>query len=131
LADLDTDALADGRKLLKGGMTWEEKATRHPLTKWAFRGAHGVITHNAAHLREVSTRIEPPVLETPLAYESNDQLRPPLERRLEGDLKLVICGHLNSPNRRLEQVMNALAGYSGRDSVQLHLVGQVADAAAL
>jgi hypothetical protein len=44
---------------------------------------------------------------------------------------MLVCGFLNSPSRRLDEILDALAAFPRRDELLLHVAGHVKDGAAL
>lgn len=124
--------LDDARALVERRATVAELAARHALTRWPLEGAHGVVVHNGPLFRTLCPQIDPPVLDVPLPYLPAAQLLPPVRREgRPGTLELVICGFLNSPNRRLEEVLRALAAFPRSGALLLHIAGHVKDEKAL
>jgi len=125
-------AADDARAYLEGRVTAADLATRHPLGEWALQGAHGVVVHNGELFRQLHPDIDPPCLDTPLPYLPSDALPAPRARqRGDGPLQLVICGFLNSPNRRLAELLAALAAYPRRNELRLHICGHIHNGAEL
>ncbi len=122
---------ADGIGLLNGKLDMDTMATRYPFIEWALEGAHGVITHNGEMLTQLASTLSVPSLHTPLPYLPSKQVRPPKQRELKGKLELVVCGYLNSPNRRLTQILKTLSRLPCKEAVRLHLAGKVKDRASL
>lgn len=120
-----------GEAFCKGGISPEAMAQQFPLTREAARGALGVVTHSSRALAELREAPECPIaaLEHPYvaAAESRYQRwlavrgaapRPPY--------RLVVFGYL-SRNRRLEAILQALAGIPEREQFRLDVCGQIWD----
>jgi glycosyltransferase involved in cell wall biosynthesis len=125
------EALADGRRVVEGSLNIQRAASRNPVTWWALQGALGVVSHNADFLLGAMPRLDIPLLDTPLPWLPAARMAAPRARTLDGRLELVICGFLNSPNRRLAETLEALASYPRKDRVLLHIAGRVKDRAGL
>ena len=126
------DGLEAAVALLEGRTTPDALASAYPLATWAFHGAHGIVVHNGPLFRELCPDVEQPWLDVPLPYLPVERLLPARPRRRDGGrLEIVICGFLNSSNRRLHPVLDALAAFPRRREILLHIAGQVADEKAL
>lgn len=125
-------AVADWRLLREQKLKMDEMSSRYPLTHWPLRGAHGVIVHNGRMFHETCQRLDAPCLSVPLPYVPAPAMFPGSVRSLPKEpLQLVICGYLNGANRRLKEVLQALARFPRKDALVLHIAGRVADAKAL
>jgi glycosyltransferase involved in cell wall biosynthesis len=104
-----------------------EVAAKYPLAWWGVKGAYGVVTHNRPALDAALPNIDKPILDTPLPWTSKAAMRPVFSRTLDGRLEMVICGYLNSPNRRLMEVLDAMASFTRRERIFLHVAGNIAE----
>jgi glycosyltransferase involved in cell wall biosynthesis len=110
-----------------GKIGLREIAAKYPLSWWALQGACGVVTHNRPALDAALPWLRLPVLDTPLPWTPRAAMRPPIRRELKNRLEMVICGHLNSPNRRLTEVLEAMASFPQRERIFLHVAGHIAE----
>jgi hypothetical protein len=126
-------AVEAGREVLAGRLDLRAAAVRFPLSAWALRDAHGVVSHNAAALSEALPGLRLPLLDVPLPWLPLNAMAPERAHvRPEGALlELVICGYLNSPSRRLDEVLTALAAYPQKERLLLHIAGGLADPSVL
>jgi glycosyltransferase involved in cell wall biosynthesis len=126
------EGMEDSRSFLAGKVPLCDIVAKNPMTKWALEGSIGVITHNYDALKKAAPDIRQPVLDTPLPWTSRDKMLSPHSRqRSKGPLEIVICGYLNSPNRRLFETLDALASFGRKDELFLHIAGRVKDEKAL
>lgn len=121
------DALRLAEDCFAGKTGLREVAAKYPLSWWALQGAYGVVTHNRSALDAALPGLRLPVLDTPLPWTPRATMRPPLQRELKDRLEMVICGHLNSPNRRLMEVLEAMAAFPRREKIFLHVAGNIAE----
>lgn len=120
-----------GEAFRAGGITAEAMSQRFPLTREAARGALGVVTHSVRTLQELNEIPACPVaaLDHPFApsderiYQQRLAIRRAAARP---PYRLVIFGYL-SRNRRLDAVLEALAGIPERARFSLNICGQVWD----
>ncbi|MBN1404318.1 MAG: glycosyltransferase [Opitutales bacterium] len=121
-------AVEAGRAFLAGKLALRDVSVRHPLTWWPLERAAGVVSHNAEALRRAVPRLDAPLLDTPLPWLPKAQMQKARARVLDaGRMEMLVCGHLNSPNRRLSQLLEALATFPLRDRLLLHVAGAVKD----
>ena len=121
------DARRMAEDCFAGKIGLREVAARYPLAWWALQGAYGVVTHNRPALDAALPSLALPVLEAPLPWTSRSVMNPPRTRTLDGRLDLVICGYLNSPNRRLMEVLEAMSAFPRREKIFLHVAGAIAE----
>jgi len=120
------------KSVVAGRIRIDEIARRFPMAKWALAGAIGAVSHNAAALGDAAPNLAIPILDAPLPWLPRKSIPPVLIReRGKGRLEMAICGFLNSPSRRLNEVLEALAAFPRRDAILLHIAGRVADDKAL
>jgi hypothetical protein len=114
-----------------GKIGLREVAAKYPLAWWGLQGAYGVVTHNRPALDAALPHLRLPVLDTPLPWTPRGDMFPPLKRTLNGRLEMVICGYLNSPNRRLMEVIEAMAVFPRREKLFLHIAGSIMEPEAI
>ncbi len=127
------EAVELGKTWLEGRANLRDLAQKYPLTWWPLEGALGVVSHNASALLEAVPNLRIPLLDTPLPWLPNAELPAPRGRTLSSGapLELLVCGHLNSPSRRLSQILDAIAAYPRPERLLLHVAGSVRDEKAL
>jgi glycosyltransferase involved in cell wall biosynthesis len=116
---------------LSGALNTDAMASRFPLASLAVRNSLGIVVHTRAAydalsktsivpLRHISLpyRFSPPDVFTRWIEKKN--ARPDMRRRL------VVFGYLG-PNRRLDAILEALAGLPERDEFLLDIYGEVWD----
>ena len=125
------DGRRAGEAFCAGGISAETIAQRFPLTREAVRGALGAITHSSRALQDLQEVPACPMAALDHPYVPADESR--YQRWLAAresvphpPYRLVIFGHL-SRNRRLEVVLEALAGLRERDRLRLDVCGQLWD----
>jgi glycosyltransferase involved in cell wall biosynthesis len=124
------EALQAVRAFEQGRIQFEEVVEQVPLAGRVCQRATAIVSFNpsmGAALREVTRA---PCLLCPLPLDGLDQL-PGLKERpvpVNSRIELVMFGYLNSPNRCLHQVLDAIAGF-GPEAVRLTLFGHIADTA--
>ena len=97
-----------------------------PLVEVALRGAAGVVVHSDEAMQDVRVRTGLPVVKLNLPYvdgAAGRNARPPGDRTRQ-ELNLVAFGYIG-PNRRIESVLQALAGIELPIPVTLHLIGEL------
>jgi glycosyltransferase involved in cell wall biosynthesis len=125
------DGRRAGEAFCKGGISAESMAQEFPLTREAMRGALGVITHSSRALVENQ---EAPVcptlaLDHPYVAAGESRYRQWLAARRAAPhppYRLVVFGYL-SRNRRLEAILEALAGIPERAQFRLDMCGPLWD----
>jgi glycosyltransferase involved in cell wall biosynthesis len=120
-----------GEAFCKGGIGAESMAQQFPLTREAARGALGVVTHSGRALAELREAPECPITALNHPYVAADESR--YQRWLAArkaaphpPYRLVVFGYL-SRNRRLEAILEALAGMPEREQFRLDVCGQIWD----
>lgn len=120
-----------GEAFCGGGISPESMAQKFPLTREALRGALGGITHSSRALAELKETPACPIiaLNHPYAAAGESRYRQWLTVRKAAPhppYRLVVFGYL-SRNRRLEAVLEALAGIPEREQIRLDVCGQLWD----
>jgi glycosyltransferase involved in cell wall biosynthesis len=120
-----------GEAFCRGGISPESMAREFPLTREATRGALGVVTHSSRALAELKETPECPttVLDHPYVAAGESRYRQWLAARRAAPhppYRLVVFGYLNR-NRRLDAVLEALAGIPEREQFRLDVCGQLWD----
>jgi glycosyltransferase involved in cell wall biosynthesis len=105
-------------------------AERYPMTRLVLRNAIGALTHSREPFQLLSENGELPVSFAPLPYPSvrtqPDSLQTVSRASRNGRRHLVVFGYL-APNRRLEQLFEALGTMPEVDSFQLDVFGDLWD----
>lgn len=119
-----------GEAYQTGGIGAESMALRFPLACEAARGALGIVTHSRL-LKDLNEMPACPVatLDHPFAAATDVSYQECLALRKAAPgppYRLVVFGYL-SRNRRVESLLEALAGMSLRDQFRLHICGQLWD----
>ena len=106
-----------------------EMAECYPLTRLAVENALGVLVHTHAAFHELQTTARQPVVYAPLPFAA-----PPLPddmgRAAAPPYRLIVFGYLGR-NRRLGEILQALAGLPEKDAFRLDIYGSVTDQPAL
>jgi glycosyltransferase involved in cell wall biosynthesis len=125
------DGRRAGEAFRKGGISAECMTQEFPLTREATRGALGAITHSRGALAELKETPACPVTALEHPYVAADESR--YQQWLAGrtaaarpPYRLVVFGYL-SRNRRLEAVLEALAGIGERGQFRLDVCGELWD----
>lgn len=120
-----------GEAFCRGGISPESMAQEFPLTREATRGALGGVTHSGPALAELREVLGCPITTLNHPYVAADESR--YQRWLAArraaphpPYRLVVFGYLNR-NRRLEAVLEALAGIPEREQFRLDVCGQLWD----
>lgn len=108
-----------------GGCTTEEMAERFPLAAFAVENSLAAIVHSPESMELLSREGFRRALSLPFPYAASPQS--PL-RQPGPPYRIVICGYLG-PNRRLDSFLEALAGFSGRESFRVEVYGPLWDPA--
>lgn len=122
---------AEAQRALDGTLAMSEVVERYPLTEFFLRHSQGVILHNPETLKQLPRETDVPILCAPLAYKPAREFLPvsprPVARVKREGLRMIVFGFLHSPNRRLTQILEALASFPGRDRCRLTICGEVSD----
>jgi glycosyltransferase involved in cell wall biosynthesis len=110
------------QRTLDGSMSATELGQHYPGFELAMDGSAAVLTHTPAAAQAVTTRGYVPSYELALPFRANGLGRE--SRATAGSLRLVQFGHIG-PNRRLEQVLEALAGMGPAFDFIFDIVGRV------
>lgn len=122
------DALHIASALANRESSAEEASARLHLSGWICENALGVIIHNPDEFARLSPLIHAPLTCLPLPYKSLAALRPVPARSFspaKDKLRLIVFGFLNSPNRRLSAILEALASFPHRSRIHLDIVGDL------
>jgi glycosyltransferase involved in cell wall biosynthesis len=114
-----------------GGVGAETMAQQFPLTREAARGALGIVTHSHRMLEELDETPACPVaaLDHPFAPAGDLRYQGWMAARRATPVppyRLVVFGYL-SRNRRLDAILEALAGVPEREQFRLEICGQLWD----
>ena len=120
-----------GEAFCNGGISPASMALQFPLTREATRGALGVITHSGQSLAELKETPACPMAALDHPYVAAEE--PRYQRWLAArsavphpPYRLIVFGYL-SRNRRLEAVLEALAGIPEREQFLLEVCGEIWD----
>ncbi|MFO7726159.1 MAG: glycosyltransferase [Oceanipulchritudo sp.] len=125
-------ALAAVRAFEEGECSFDRSVELAPLIQSVTRYATGIISFNEAMREPLLELTGAPLLFCPLPLGSEASLPSPVEPSdipREGPLELVMFGYLNSPNRRLPEILEALVPFP-EGAVRLSLFGHIEDQAA-
>jgi glycosyltransferase involved in cell wall biosynthesis len=123
------EALEAVRAFERGACSFENSVKRAPLIRSVTRYATGIISFNPAMRKPLLELTGAPLLFCPLPLGPEASLPEPVDRsHLPGDgpLELVMFGYLNSPNRRLSEILEALTTFPD-GAVRLSLFGHIED----
>lgn len=112
-------------RCLSGAMSATELAQQFPGFEIAMEKTCAMLTHTPAASEAVSARRYVPAYELELPFRATG--RGSALRSMAGPLRFVQFGHIG-PNRRLEQVLEALAGMGTDFDFVFDIVGKVWDA---
>jgi hypothetical protein len=120
-----------GEAYCAGGTSAESMAQKFPLTREALRGALGGITHSSWALSEIEGTPACPitVLDHPYVAAGEGRYREWVVARRAAPhppYRLIVFGYL-SRNRRLEAILEALAGMPEREQFRLDVCGELWD----
>jgi glycosyltransferase involved in cell wall biosynthesis len=120
------EAAATVDRFNRGDISFQDCVEQVPLVRSVTRFAKGIISFNAAMEPMLRERSNAPMMFCPLPLESETRIPPKAVREFpaDGPLELVMFGFLNSPNRRLDQVLEAVARYD-RGPLRLTLFGVI------
>ena len=120
-----------GEAFCSGGIGADSMAQEFPLTREAIQGALGVITHSRDAFAELDEAPGCPVAALSFPYPATPEFRyrewmAARSAAPHPPHRLVVFGHIGR-NRRLEAVLEALAGIPEREQFRLEICGQVWD----
>jgi glycosyltransferase involved in cell wall biosynthesis len=125
-----TDAAA---LAINKGLDIDEMAERYPLTLLALENALGVLVHTEEAFHQLKSMNLWPVAYAPLPFAAASQNNQPDQFRSSAadnpdgpPYRLIVFGYIDS-NRRLGQLLKALAEFAERDRFHLDIYGQLAD----
>jgi glycosyltransferase involved in cell wall biosynthesis len=119
--------MARAQSMLRGETTITALAEALPMTELAVERARGAVVHTAAAFEQVAAIDRCSVVQLDLPFNAGP---PALSRTWDGVLRLVVFGYLGA-NRRLDSLLDAIAGFPDRDRLQLDILGQHHDPAVL
>lgn len=122
------NGLSVAKNLVEGQLGEVEASERLPMSSWICENALGVIIHNPDELGRLSRIVQSPLTCLPLPYKSLSDLRPVPSRTFspaKDKLRIIVFGFLNSPNRRLSVILEALASFPQRDRIHLDIAGDL------
>lgn len=108
----------------------DEMAERYPLTSLALENALGVVAHTRATYEKLAKENRWPIAYLPLPFSAGpnaNEENPPSRISNKNDAstyRLVVFGYLGR-NRRLEQLLEALASFPSKERFRLDIYGQV------
>jgi glycosyltransferase involved in cell wall biosynthesis len=109
----------------------DEMAERYPLTALALENALGVITHTVETYGKLAEENRWPVAYLPLPFGMGPESAPNISstrsvsrRPDERPLRLIVFGYLGR-NRRLDEILEALAQFPAKEQFRLDIYGQV------
>ena len=113
---------AAAERTLKGAMSASQLGQQYPGFEIAMEHATAVLTHTSAASRAVADRGFIPAYQLNLPFQTSGGGR--INRTTTGPLRLVQFGHIGA-NRRLEQVLDALAAMGPDFDFIFDVVGKV------
>lgn len=116
---------------LAGRCRIDQLVERFPLTQLAIENALGVVVHTRAVFDVVKKLTSAPALYAPLPYPAassreEEQWKTIREATIRPPFRLVVFGYIGT-NRRLEAILEALAGHPERSHFRLDIYGTVWD----
>ncbi len=121
---------ASGWEYCRQRLSIEHMAEHFPMTAWAIQNALAVIVHTPHSLKVVHSLTRSPAWMVPLPYAAEpglaleDAAAPEAFSR-ERRARLIVFGYLNV-NRRIIELLSALAEMPERNLFELHILGTVA-----
>jgi glycosyltransferase involved in cell wall biosynthesis len=114
------------------GLNIDEMAERYPLTLLALENALGVLVHTEEAFHQLKDMNLWPVDYAPLPFAAPSRNNQPDQFRSSADnpnglpYRLIVFGYIDN-NRRLGQLLKALADFPEKDCFRLDIYGQLAD----
>lgn len=118
------------RQFLAGGLGIDELAEHCPLTGLALANAQGAVVHGRPALRQLAASEGRPLLQLALPFAGGRLRRAPGPATGREVARLIIFGHLGH-NRRLSQILAALASFPEQARLRLDIYGEIMDEVAL
>lgn len=119
----------DGEKLaqqfLAGQLSLDHLADRCPLTGLALDNAQGVVVHSRQASLQLKSNERRPIVQLPLPYAGGRLRRRVSHLPGQEIYQLIVFGHLGD-NRRLEQILAALASFPMKERFRLDIYGELA-----
>ena len=106
-----------------GGLSIAEASDLFPMTPFCLSRALGALTHDRRERERLALDSHLPIFDLPLPYEAGPPPPPPVRA---GPVRLVQFGYLYS-NRRIDKILDALAGLPDRADFRLDIYGEVWD----
>ena len=120
----------DAEALWNGCLTVDDMVESYPLTPLAVDSALGVLIHSAHGWDDLKWKNPCPVVYAPLPYPASPrapEMQPAARIHVGGPpYRIVIVGHIGT-NRRLDALLQAIAGLPERDQFCLDIYGQLWD----
>jgi glycosyltransferase involved in cell wall biosynthesis len=110
-------------------------AKHYPLTPLAIDGSLGVLTHAPHVFDELKPVVRQPIAYAPLPFAADNILVPQrsevlspeaANEKADARYRLIVFGHIGD-NRRLDSLIDGLAGLSERDRFRLDVYGRISD----
>ncbi len=116
-------------ELLQGRIDTAQLAARFPLTELALENALGAVVHLAPAVEPLARSSRRPVACAPLPYAADPAAeqqtpRPAGRAPATPPFRLIVLGYLG-PNRRLDQILQALQTLPERDQFHLDVYGKL------
>lgn len=121
---LDGEALA--RQFLLGQISLVDLGAHCPLTGLALVNALGGVVHSREALLQLEPSERRPLLHLPLPFGAAKPRRPPGPSASRKVYRLLVFGHLGH-NRRLGQILAALASFPAKERLRLDIYGEVSN----
>jgi glycosyltransferase involved in cell wall biosynthesis len=118
----------DANAYCDGLLSTEYMGWVYPLTQHSLENALGVVVHTCPALETVGAGINRPLAYAPLPYAASVRASAP--RTFDLPYRLIVFGYLGR-NRRLEQILQALAEFPERDAFRLDIYGSIWDPSAI
>jgi SAM-dependent methyltransferase/glycosyltransferase involved in cell wall biosynthesis len=118
----------DAEAFWRGRLSIDSLVERYPLTPLATEKALGVLVHSKEGLAELRQQLACPVVYAPLPYSASPYASARLSATQSSapPYRLIVFGYIYI-NRRLEALLQALAGLPEREQFRLDIYGQLWD----
>lgn len=113
------------RQFLGGQIGLDELANHCPLTGLAMANAQGMVLHSQHAVAQIGRQERRPFLQLPLPYAARRFGRRSPKQSTKEVYQLIVFGHLGD-NRRLKQILTALASFPLKHHFHLDVYGEVA-----
>jgi glycosyltransferase involved in cell wall biosynthesis len=119
-------AATAARRWLAGELGFDALVERYPMTTAALDGALAVLVHNPAEFDALRDQMPTPLYLQPLSFPAGPPPRRAADRRPGDPLRLVAFGFIGT-NRRIESIVDAIAGMPDPARFTLDVYGQIED----